>query len=97
VISFLDSFIITRFGIHESLVFDNAKYFSSLKLTEYDLDKNIKIKYLENYYPQRNGIAESTNKNLIKILKIIVTEHQRNWHLSLPNALWTDRVKSKLI
>jgi hypothetical protein len=95
VISFLDSFIITRFGIPESLVFDNAKYFSSLKLTEYALDKNIKIKYSTNYYPQGNGLAESTNKNLIKILKRIVTKHQRNWHLSLPNALWADRVTIK--
>jgi hypothetical protein len=95
VISFLDSFIITRFGIPESLVFDNAKYFSSLKLTEYALDKNIKIKYSTNYYPQGNGLAESTNKNMIKILKRIVTEHQRNWHLSLPNALWADRVTIK--
>jgi hypothetical protein len=27
VISFLETFIITRFGVPESLVFDNAKYF----------------------------------------------------------------------
>jgi hypothetical protein len=42
VISFLESFIITRFGVPESLVFDNAKYFSSLKLTEYALEKTLK-------------------------------------------------------
>jgi hypothetical protein len=28
-------------------------------------------------------------------MKRIVTEHQRNWHLSLPNALWDDRVTPK--
>jgi hypothetical protein len=66
-----------------------------LKLTEYALEKNIKIKYSANYYPQGNGIAESTNKNLIKILKRTGIEHQRNWHLSLPNALWDDRVTPK--
>jgi hypothetical protein len=38
VISFLESHIITRFGVPEYLVFDNAKYFSSLKLTEYALE-----------------------------------------------------------
>jgi hypothetical protein len=69
VILFLDSFIITRFGIPESLVFDNDKYISSLKLTEYALDKNINIKYSSSYYPQGNGLAKSTNKNMIKILK----------------------------
>jgi hypothetical protein len=38
VTSFLESHIITRFGVLESLVFYNAKYFSSLKLTEYALE-----------------------------------------------------------
>jgi hypothetical protein len=37
VISYLESHIITRFGISDFLVFDNAKYFSSLKLTEFPL------------------------------------------------------------
>jgi len=62
---------------------------------EYALEKNIKIKYLVNYYPQENKLAESTNKNMIKILKRTVTEHQRNWHLALPNILWVDRVTIK--
>jgi hypothetical protein len=39
VISFLESHVVTRFGVPESLVFDNAKYFSSLKLIEYALEK----------------------------------------------------------
>jgi hypothetical protein len=95
VTSFLESHIITRFGILESLVFDNAKYFSSLKLTEYSLERNIKVKYSTNYYPQGNGIVESTNKNLIKILKKTINDHQRNWHLALQNDLWDDRVTPK--
>jgi hypothetical protein len=57
VIYFLESHIITRFGVPNSLVFENEKYFSSLKLTEYALEKNIKIKYSSNYYPQGNGLA----------------------------------------
>jgi hypothetical protein len=51
VIYFLDTHIVTRFGVPKYLVFDNAKYFSSLKLTKYALEKNIKIKYATNYYP----------------------------------------------
>ena len=62
VISFLDSFIITRFGVPKSLIFDNATYFSSIKLTEYALEKGIKLKYSSNYYPQGNGLAESLTK-----------------------------------
>jgi transposase InsO family protein len=65
VISFIEQFIITRFGVPNTLVFDNASYFSSIKLTEFSLEKGIKIRYSANYYPQGNGLVESTNKNLL--------------------------------
>ena len=50
------------------------------------------IIYSANYYPRGNGVAESTNKNLVRILKKTVADNQRNWHNSLHNALWDDRV-----
>jgi hypothetical protein len=62
---------------------------------EFSLEKGIIIKYSANYYPQGNGVAESTNKNLVRILKKIVVENQRNWHNALYNALWVDRVTPK--
>jgi hypothetical protein len=40
-------------------------------------------------------VAESTNKNLVRILKKIVADKQRNWHSSLHNDLWVDRVTPK--
>ena len=95
VISFLDSFIITRFGVPESLIFDNETYFSSVKLMEYALEKGIKLKYSANYYPQGNGLVEFSNKNLIKILKRTVVNHHRNWHNPLSNALWDRKVTPK--
>ena len=64
VISFLDQFIITRFGLLGTLVFDNASYFSSLSLTYFGLHKGIKIKHSANYYPQGNDLVKSTNKNI---------------------------------
>jgi hypothetical protein len=53
------------------------------------------IKYSANYYPWENGVAESTNKNLVRILKKMVIDNQRNWHNQLYNALWDDRVTPK--
>jgi hypothetical protein len=88
--SFLQSHIITRFGVPDSLVFDNEKYISSLKLTGFSFERNIKVKYSTNYYTQGNGLEKSTNKNLINILKKTVNDHQRNWHLALKNTLWDD-------
>jgi hypothetical protein len=95
VISFLDMNIITRFGIPECLVFDNSYYFSSLDMSDFSLEKGIKIKYSASYYPQGNGLAESTNKNLIKIIKRTVFENHKNWHNMVFNALWADRVTLK--
>ena len=51
VIQFLQWNIVTRFRVPNCLVFDNAKYFSSLKIVEFSLKYNINIKYSSNYYP----------------------------------------------
>ena len=93
--SFLEHNIITRFGIPNSLVFDNAKYLSSLKLTKYAIEKGITIKYYLNYYPKGNGLVESSNKNLICMFKKTIQENQRNQHNKLRYALWTNRVTPK--
>ena len=79
----------------ETLVFDNASYFSSGELTEFSLEKGIRIRYSANYYPQGNGLAESTNKNLLKILKRSIAENHRNWHTVLHQDLWANRVTPK--
>jgi hypothetical protein len=95
VIQFIEQQFITRFSIPFILVFNNASFFYSTLLTEFSLDKGIIIKYSANYYPQGNEVEESTNKNLVRILKKIVAYNQRNWHISLHNSLWFDRVTSK--
>ena len=92
VIQFLQWNIVTRFGLPNCLVFDNAKYFSSLKIIEFALKYNINIKYSANYYPQRNGVAEFSNKNLLWIIKKTVVKNQRDWHTTLDTTLWADRV-----
>ena len=44
---------------------------------EFANKRGFKLKYSENYYPQGNGLAESTNKNLIKIIKKTIDQNQR--------------------
>ena len=75
------------FGVPSSLVFDNATYFSSLKIMEFSLKHNINLKYSTNYYSQGNGVDESTNKNLLGTIKKIIVEHQRDWHNALDTPL----------
>ena len=57
VIQFLQPNIVTKFGVPICLVFENVKYFSSLKIVEFALKYNISIKYLANYYLQGNGVV----------------------------------------
>ena len=55
----------------------------------------MKLHYSTIYYPQGNGLAEYTNKNIIRILKKTVIENQRSWNIALPNALWAERITPK--
>ena len=45
VINFLQKNIWTRFGVLFSPVFDNASYFSSVKITEFSYENGIKLHY----------------------------------------------------
>ena len=51
VLHFLEANIITRFEVPETLIFDNASYFSSGELTEFSIENGIRIIYSANYYP----------------------------------------------
>lgn len=75
-----------------SLIFDNATYFSSLKIYEFALENGIILKHASNYYLHGNGLVESTNKNLIRIIKKTIFSKQKNWLIALTNALWVDCV-----
>ena len=67
----------------------------SIKLSEFALKYGIKLKHLANYYPQGNGLDESTNKNLVNIIKKTVNKNPRNWHAKIPFALCADRITPK--
>ena len=95
IIEFIDQFIITRFGVPNALVFYNASYFSGNAMFDFAIKRGFKLKYSANYYPQGNGLAESTNKNPIKIIKRTIEQNHKKWHKSLIFALWADRIMQK--
>ena len=95
IIEFIDQFIITRFGLPTTLMFDNASYFAGNSMTEFAHKRGFKLKYSSNYYPHGNGLAEYTNKNLIRIIKRTIDQSQKNWHKSLTFSLWADRITQK--
>ena len=48
------------------------------------------------YYPQANGIAESTNKILQTILKKIINENCTGWDEKLHSTIWAYRTTFKM-
>ena len=95
VIGLLEEHIITRFGMPLTLVCNNGPTFITTFLTQWAFENKIIIKFSSNYYPQGNGVAKSTNKNLITVIKQLLKENPRDWHGLLKYAFWTDQVRVK--
>ena len=76
-------------------MFDNASYFSWNYIIEISLKRDFKLKYSANYYPQGNGLAKSTNKNVIRIIKRTIDKNHRNWRKAFTFSLWADRITQK--
>ena len=80
IIEFLVNNIMSRFGCPKKLVTDNAKAFSSAKMIKFCVDYNIILAHSTTYYPQGNGLTESSNKSLVKMIKKLLQENKRAWH-----------------
>lgn len=80
VMDFLEEYIVTRFGMSFFLVYNNRSSFVSIFLTQGALDNQVIIKLSSNYYPQGNGLVESTNKNLITVIKCLLKENPKDWN-----------------
>ena len=59
-------------------------------------EKNgIMLKHSTPYYPQGNGLAESSNKNIIQSIRKLLKHNKRSWDSMLKYALWADRITIK--
>ena len=92
---FIENNIITRFGVPAKITTDNAKAFSSSEFSSFCFKYDIVLSHSSNYYPRGNGLAESSNKNLITIIKKIVGDNKRSWDSKIKYALWADRTTKK--
>ena len=93
-IKFLYERIWCRFGCAIELVSDQVTHF--IYKVIYELNYYAVVyKKSTPYYPQANGLAESTNKTMQMILKKIVNENQIDWDQKLHSALWAYRTSYK--
>eukprot|EP00253_Pinus_taeda_P009295 PITA_09295 len=95
VMKFLIENIFTRFGCPHKLITDNATTFREKELVDMCNSMGIKLVHSTSYYPQGNGLAESSNKSLIRIIKKLLDDNKKNWDSKLKFALWVDRVTIK--
>ena len=95
VMSFLTENIFTRFGCPHKLVTDNASAFREKELVDMCDLMGIKLVHSTSYYPQGNGLAESSKKSLIRIVKKLPEDNKKNWDSKLKYALWADKVTTK--
>eukprot|EP00253_Pinus_taeda_P022354 PITA_22354 len=95
IIQFLERNILSRFGFPEKIITDNAAAFKSKNMINFCHKYHITLGHSTAYYPQGNGLAESSNKSLINIIKKLLEENKNNWHRKLTNALWADRLSTK--
>jgi transposase InsO family protein len=69
IIQFLETNIFSRFGCPVKIIIDNAVAFKSKRMEKFCHDYNITLGNSTAYYPQGNGLAESLNKSLTRIIK----------------------------
>jgi hypothetical protein len=94
IIGFLED-IIARFGCPNRIVTDNAASFKAEPLIKFCEQFGITLIHSTPYYPQGNGLAESSNKSLIKIIKRLLEDNKKAWDTKLKFSLWADRVTTK--
>ena len=78
IIGFLED-IMARFGCPNIIITDNAASFKAEPLAKFCEQFEISLIHSTPYYPQGNGLAESSNKSLIKIIKILLEDNKKAW------------------
>ena len=74
---FLEENILSRFGCPRRIVTDNATTFKSKKMINFCHKYHISLNHSTAYYPQGNGLAESSNKSLVRIIKNLLEDNKR--------------------
>ena len=95
IMDFLENNILARFGCPKRIVIDNAPNFKSNKMINFYQKYHRSLNHSTSYYPQGNGLEESSNKILVRIIKKLLEENKRAWHIKLKYALWDDRISTK--
>jgi hypothetical protein len=87
IIKFLETNILSHFVCPRKIIFDNATTFRSKKIIEFCSQYRITLGHSTTYYPQGNGLVDSSNKSLVNIIKKPLQENNKYWYNKLVHAL----------
>ena len=87
IMDFLENNIFPRFGYPRRIVTDNAAALKSNMMIILCHKYHISLNHSTAYYPRGNGLVESSNKSLVRIINKLLEENKRAWHTKLKYAL----------
>ncbi|CAN6678874.1 unnamed protein product [Malus baccata var. baccata] len=93
--NFIETKILHRYGVPETIVTDRGPSFISKEVEEFASRYKIKMIQSSPYYPQSNGQAEANKKILVNIIKRMVIDSPEKWHERLGNTLWAYRTSKR--
>jgi transposase InsO family protein len=74
------------------IVINNVASFKVESMIKFCERYGITLVHSTPYYPQGNGLVESSNKSLINIIKKLLEDNKKAWDSKLKFSLWDDRV-----
>ena len=66
-----------------------------MKMINFCHQYHITLGHSTTYYQQGNGLAKSSNKSIVRIIKKVLQENKNAWKLKLKYTLWADRICTK--
>ena len=95
IMDFIENNILARFGCPRQIVTENSPAFKSRKMINFFHKYHISLNHSTAYYPQGNGLAESSNKSIVRIIKKLLEDNKKAWHTKLKYALWAEKIRTK--
>jgi transposase InsO family protein len=87
--------ILSSFGCPNKIVTNNVATFKVEPLVKFCEKNGIHLIHSTPYYSQGNGLIESSNKILVKIIINLLEDNKKSWDSKLMFSLWEDRVTTK--
>ena len=78
IISFLENNFLSHFGFPNKLITDKAAAFKSKRMVEFCHKYHIILGHSTAYHPEGNGLAESSNKSLVNIIKKLLEINKKS-------------------